>query len=1292
MSSRFIGLSLAVVVCVLSAVFVCTVLMGGTGAEAAVGAAPGDWPMWRFDAQRRAATPAALPASLSLQWTRQLPAPARAWLPQGEHYDKLDFDVSYSPVVMGQTLFVASMVQDTVTAYDTRTGAEKWRFYSDGPMRLAPAAHNGRVYAVSDDGFLYCLDADTGEEHWRFRGGPDDRRLLGNARLVNMWAARGAPVIRDGVVYFAASFWPLMGTFIHALDAETGTPIWSNTGSGAHYNLHQHGGAYAFGGVAPQGYLAATDALLLVSGGRTVPAVHDRATGAFKYYEQASRTVGKGRGGYRVAVQDDWFHNHDIMYSLEDGAQFDSLATDVLTDEALYVVARREDDDGEPYYRLEAYAPTPDEDPSVEIEDRLERGELRKRFDHNQLWAETIDVPLERLHLKAGNRVYGSGADGLIAAVELPRDGAAARVAWQTTVDGDVWEMLAADARLFVVTHDGAIHCFGGDAAPQPAVLAEETRTDGGPDDATVARAATLLEEAGVSGGYAIMFGAGDDNLAEALIQQSDLHLVVVEPNADTVAAMRRRFSDLDLYGRRLAVHAGTARDFDLPAYMAELIVVEDMDAVGALDTATAERLFHPLRPYGGMAMLPLDDSAHDAFAEAVAQAELANARVARADAHTTLQRPGALPGAGQWTHQYADTANTSYSPDQRTKAPLGLLWYGGPCNANILPRHGQGPIPHVVEGRTILPGVDTMSARDVYTGRDLWVRDFPGIGHPFTNLELEARYEAGESVYMTNLPGANFIGSFYASAPDGIYVRYEGEILRLAPATGETLSAFPVAPPDDNNDYDDYGHISVWEELLITSAEPQYFDDEPIGDMNWNATSSNKLVVRNRHTGDILWSRDAEIGFRHNTIIIGNGTLFVVDGQSEDAMQLYERRGLEPDVTPRLLALDARTGELRWESNDNVFGTFLMYAEEHDLLLQKGRHGGKRVLPDEPNRPMIAHCGNTGEVAWERGTGYSGPASLLGDIIVPGRPGPLVDLLTGEMIEREHPLTAESLTYAYHRTYGCGTLNVSEHLLLFRSGAAGYTDMHTDAGTGNLSGFRAGCTNNLIAADGVLNAPDYTRTCTCAYQNQTSLALIHMPDVEMWTYNQITRGREPIKRAGVNLAAPGNHMADTGVLWIEHPRVGGPAPEVPVVMEPEDCDWFRTHASLMDTAPDAISWVAGSGVLGLNTLHLELDDDENAAPRNYTVRLHFSEPEDVQPGQRVFDVYVQNQLVLEDFDVVAEAGAPKRGIMHAFSGVNAADTLRIDLRRREDTHYPTLLCGVEVILEDDDATLAARQ
>jgi len=40
-------------------------------------AAAGDWPAWRYDAGRTAASPQELPAELRLQWTRELPAPRR---------------------------------------------------------------------------------------------------------------------------------------------------------------------------------------------------------------------------------------------------------------------------------------------------------------------------------------------------------------------------------------------------------------------------------------------------------------------------------------------------------------------------------------------------------------------------------------------------------------------------------------------------------------------------------------------------------------------------------------------------------------------------------------------------------------------------------------------------------------------------------------------------------------------------------------------------------------------------------------------------------------------------------------------------------------------------------------------------------------------------------------------------------------------------------------------------------------------------------------------------------------
>ncbi len=45
------------------------------------------------------------------------------------------------------------------------------------------------------------------------------------------------------------------------------------------------------------------------------------------------------------------------------------------------------------------------------------------------------------------------------------------------------------------------------------------------------------------------------------------------------------------------------------------------------------------------------------------------------------------------------------------------------------------------------------------------------------------------------------------------------------------------------------------------------------------------------------------------------------------------------------------------------------------------------------------------------------------------------------------------------------------------------------------------------------------------------------------------------------------------------------------------------------------------------------------AEPRKFIVRLHFAELEDVAPGERVFDVLVQGKTVVENLDVVKEAG-----------------------------------------------------
>jgi hypothetical protein len=242
---------------------------------------------------------------------------------------------------------------------------------------------------------------------------------------------------------------------------------------------------------------------------------------------------------------------------------------------------------------------------------------------------------------------------------------------------------------------------------------------------------------------------------------------------------------------------------------------------------------------------------------------------------------------------------------------------------------------------------------------------------------------------------------------------------------------------------------------------------------------------------------------------------------------------------------------------------------------------------------------------------------------------------------------------------------------MTFRSGAAGYFDLARDGGTGNFGGFRSGCTNNLIVAGGLLNAPDYTRTCICAYQNQASVALVPMVDAEMWTFFGATELKGPVKRLGVNFGAPGDRRADDGTLWVEFPGVGGKSPSAPLSLEGK-IDYFRFHSSRVGGA--GIPWVSASGAKGVTSLTLTLDKDSKE-DQPCVVRLHFVEPDGAKPGERVFDVKIQGQEVLKDFDIAKEAGGGDRALVKEFT-TQAGKELKVKFVPRRSA---PVLCGLEV-------------
>ncbi len=1199
----------------------------------------GDWPMWRCDAGRTASSDEQLADRLPLQWVRALPRLEVAWPDQ----EMMWFDQQYEPIVAQGRMFVGSSRTDSLTAYDVRTGKQLWEFRADGPIRFAPVASNDRVYVAGDDGHLYCLNAADGRLLWKHRGGPSNRKVLGNERLISMWPARGAPVVADGTVYYAAGIWPFMGIFLHALDAESGAVRWTNDGEGSRFTMQPHN-TPSFAGVAPQGALVVEGDRLLVPGGRSVPACYDCRTGRLLHYELASNN--KRGGGSAVAARSQLVFNGGYTFGAEQGDAIDDLRFTTLP--VLH--------DRRAYFALN------DEIQAVEFDRELFKlvaGKDRKgnpiqvrKLNFVPLWSTELDAPTDLI--RAGDKLFGCAGDQVFAIERSPQDDRP-RVIWKTTIEGMAVRLLAAEGRLFVVTLEGNICCFGAEEA-DPVVHRSDAVLPA-LDPAIVARAHEIVRATEASAGYSVVWGVGDGSLIFALLQESELNIFAVDPDEEKANALRTALVTAGLYGRRATVLVGTPATLELPPYFASSIICEDHVAAALKwESGVIAKLYALLRPYGGTALFHLDEATREQLVGAARDAKLSQNEIADVDGkNLTLQRSSAPEGSADWTHEHADAANTRTSRDKLVKLPLGILWFGGPSHDAILPRHGHGPQPQVVEGRVIIEGPDILRATDVYTGRLLWERDLPGIGALYDNTAHHA--------------GANGTGANYVSLPDGIYAIHAGGCVRLDPRTGATQSEFRLPPLAGTKEPPVWNYVNVVGDYLIGGIDLPESLADPRKRAYEDVVASKRLYVLDRHKGRVLWSFDAKFQFRNNAICCGGGLLYCVDLLSQAEMGLWKRRGLQPKEKSKLYSIDLATGRVVWSTDHEVFGTWLSYSAEHDVLVESGRPG-RDVLKDEP-KGMRAYRAADGDVLWN--AGHSGPAILHGDQILGDRQA--CELMTGKLIQRTDPLTGRQVDWTWKRNYGCNTPQACENLLLFRSGAAGFCDLTNDGGTGNFGGFRSSCTNNLIAAGGVLSVPDYTRTCQCDYQNQTSLALIHMPDVEVWTEFPLTEDEE-IRQLALNLGAPGFRRATDGRLWLN--TFAG------VKVEYDGEGYYCRHASSVVGEGD-LNWVAASGCRGIRRLSF---DPQRKQAGTFTVRLHFCDPDNDRPAARVFDVKLQGRTVLESFDPAAAAGGAMRPIVQEFRGVQLAANEPLTLEfvsstssSRDDGNSP-ILNGLELILE----------
>ncbi|KPL02256.1 MAG: hypothetical protein AMK75_03040 [Planctomycetes bacterium SM23_65] len=1265
---------------------------------------PADWPMWRHDAKRSAASDEQLAAELHLQWVRKY-SPVRPTWPGAP---RQLFDPVYQPVVRDKTMLLCLNRSDKLVALDVDTGVEKWSFFADAPVRFAPACWQGRVFVGSDDGYLYCLDAVTGKLIWRFRGGPSDRRLIGHDRLISTWPVSSGPVVTDGTVYFSAGLWPFMDVFYHALDAETGKVVWTNDETSFLFRAMPkgHSNATALSGPTPQGYAVVAGDRLLIPCGRSLPACFDRRTGKFLYYEPtAAAFYGRvtARTNCVVSATGDYFFNGLGVFELATGKLLREMApVSVLTDDAIFAGGA-------------AYDPT-----RSQVTEYLNwRKEKLRKLTVPKLY----DLPAGSMRIKAGRRLYGD-SPGRVFAVELPEPGNKPKVSWSVPMKETVGDILAADGKLFVVTKEGGIHCFAPEKV-EPKTLGERPEPLPTVEDQWTRKAAELLRLTDPVPGYAVVLGIDSGRLVEELVRQSKFHVIGIDSDAAEVGALRRKLDAAGLYGERVSLHVGDPAPFALPPYFARLIVVGNRPAVTSAFTAS---VFRSLRPYGGSACFATSAARHAALTREIEKAKLPGAEVKRSGGLTVLSRVGPLEGAGTWTHDNADAGRRTFSTDRHVKAPLGVLWFGGEAGGSIF-RQGNypaGPSPLVLDGRMILQGIHSLYAVDVYSGRILWKTPLAPADDPASPTR-DIGYLAGNARYMCYTQ---------ALASDAFYIGW-GRLCRVFdPATGKETAAWKMPTGEANARWGNL--LLVGDVLVSASCTPVDLQKLPVDqeklssrevvrvaewvEAMWRIRAlptppaskaaegldqqlgkllgpkplaekfarykthaiaapmehAERIFAVNRKTGKLLWTYECTYGCQHNSALVaGGGKVFLVDAYRNALAGLLRKRGKLPeDYAPKLVALDVRTGSMVWSETDSVWGVGgLGYAPQQDLILQAGGRA---------SRYRVARKAQDGSFLWKKrmhceAYGWYHP-SIIADDVIMSYLGDVYDLKSGQRKTIAHPLTGEQVPWTlFTRSHGCNHAVASENLVTVRVGNAAYVDLLNFSGTHSLGGFRSGCQNSLIVADGVLSAPRYSG-CSCAYPIFTSLGLVHDPEVEQWSFFGRGPVRGRVKRVGINLGAPGDRRTDDGTLWLDYPSVGGPSPDIPVRVTPENVERFCHRSSRVKG--DGLRWVAASGLKGLREVTVTLAPDAKDEQR-YTVRLHFCEPDDVKPGQRVFSVALQGKPVLGDFDVVREAGGPNRTLIRTFRDVSVKSELTIVLSPSEGTDVPApILSGVEIIAE----------
>lgn len=1283
-----------------------------------VSATAADWPTEGGSNLRHYSTEERLPALLNRQWTYHAPAaPKLAWSSsEGRTIEgkllahRIRFDDAFRTVVVGDRVYFGSTVDHQLHCRDLQTGQLLWTCFTGGPIRLAPTVHDGRVLFGSDDGRAYCVDAETGQILWQRQVAPRDEWLLARGELISKWPVRTGILVHQDVAYMGAGIFPHEDIYLYGVDVATGKQVWEQE----NVSVLDAGR----NDLSPQGYLLAQGNLLVVPSGGSLPAVFEISSRKLLHKRTHSwrSTAGGVVGGTRALLADGqvyasgehhllamdertgdvgfgWFEGRHLAIQGDSAFILTGSGVARLNRQEYAVASQKRHalEEKLPSLSRELRGKTGDEAEPIRQQLQAASESLKQLASVGIVWSTpTTD---DKALLVAGNAVI-VGGPGRVTAYSST-DGSEM---WSHAVEGDARSLVLAQQQLLVSTDTGAIHCFGGGASPEARPAPSNVLADDRRQEFFHAAAAEILQRTKIHAGYGLVVGSEEGGLALELARQSQLKLYCVETSAEKVMRARQRLTAAGLYGHRVVVHQMDAAALPYSNYFADLIVSESALHDGRLPTPI-QAIERHLKPVGGSLCWGRPVSAGGvATADLKRWAEtstLGSQVTSRTEDGWLIMIRGGLPGAGNWTHQYANPGNTAISSDRLIQGDLGVLWYGDPGPGEMLNRHEGAVGPLAVNGRLFVQGESTIMAYDAYNGRHLWTHENPRA--------------VRTGVYQNQNPGN------LAAGEDCLFHFIGDQCFQVDMESGKVVATHSL-PPNQAEGRHEWGFLAIHQGLLIGTATIRKDIADALrrrGRVTEDAT--DRLFAIDIATGKHAWSYAGK-SISHHTIAIGPDRVFFIDSSitsqqrddllrqdkshlaelTGDKRELAEKRLKEADVR-MTVALDLKTGEKLWEKAVDVTDCSeigigggkltMMYANGALVLCganANGHYWKQFVAGEFKHRRLVTLDAYDGDKLWAKDANYRHRPIIIGNQIL-AEPW-MFDLTTGKQLMRKHPITGEDEPWSIMRTgHHCGMLTGSESgMLLFRSGATGFIDLNSDAGIRHFAGHRLGCWINAIAANGLVMIPEASAGCVCQFSISSTIVMEPREARRPWSISSAVGAQTPVQRLAISFGAPGDRKDAQGQLWFSYPRRAAYQEtklDIRVDLKHRFAPLGDFDGAVESRVAPSLSeapWIYASWARGLEQFTLPLlgDGDE---PANYTIRLHFCDGVAATGEKNVLDVLFNGQPVTTGLALAPPAGSGLQPVVREVRNVRVERDLVIDLRPQQGT---TMLNAIEAIRE----------